>query len=730
MKIKIALAGNPNTGKTTLFNALTGTNQFVGNWPGVTVEKKEGGLKGHKDVTVVDLPGIYSLSPYTLEEVVARNYLIQERPDAILNIIDGTNLERNLYLTTQLMELGLPVVVAVNMMDVVRRSGDKLNTKKLSETLGCPVVEISALKGDGIKEAADAAVKAAAGAGAVPLHRFSGTVEHALAHIEELALHKLPEDQQRWYAVKLFERDEKIIDQLGLERAVVDHIEHDVRACEEELDDDAESIITAERYNWIGSIIHDCYTRKNQGKLSVSDKIDRIVTNRILALPIFVVVMGLVYALSMGGWSISIGTMATDWANDVLFGELVPGWFDALLGALNVAEGSWVYALIQDGIVAGVGAVLGFVPQMLVLFLLLCILEDVGYMARIAFIMDRIFRRFGLSGKSFIPMLVATGCGVPGIMASRTIEQDRDRKMTVMTTGFIPCGAKMPIIGLFAGALFGNAWWVATSAYFIGVAAVIISGVMLKKFKVFAGEPAPFVMELPAYHIPAVGNVLRGTWERGWSFIKRAGTVILLSSIVLWFLQGYGVVDGVFQEVADNNDSLLAVIGNAVAWIFAPLGWAGDWAWKAAVATITGLIAKEEVVNTFGVLYHYAGDVDLMEDSSPIWTLLAADFTALSAYSFMIFNLLCAPCFAAMGAIKREMNNPKWTLAAIGYMCGFAYVMALIVYQIGGFITGAVAFNLWTVVAVVLLAGLLYLVLRPYRESTTLRTGDRSVAHV
>ena len=730
MKIKIALAGNPNTGKTTLFNALTGTNQFVGNWPGVTVEKKEGGLKGHKDVTVVDLPGIYSLSPYTLEEVVARNYLIQERPDAILNIIDGTNLERNLYLTTQLMELGLPVVVAVNMMDVVRRSGDKLNTKKLSETLGCPVVEISALKGDGIKEAADAAGKAAAGAGAVPLHRFSGTVEHALAHIEELALHKLPEDQQRWYAVKLFERDEKIIDQLGLERAVVDHIEHDVRACEEELDDDAESIITAERYNWIGSIIHDCYTRKNQGKLSVSDKIDRIVTNRILALPIFVVVMGLVYALSMGGWSISIGTMATDWANDVLFGELVPGWFDALLGALNVAEGSWVYALIQDGIVAGVGAVLGFVPQMLVLFLLLCILEDVGYMARIAFIMDRIFRRFGLSGKSFIPMLVATGCGVPGIMASRTIEQDRDRKMTVMTTGFIPCGAKMPIIGLFAGALFGNAWWVATSAYFIGVAAVIISGVMLKKFKVFAGEPAPFVMELPAYHIPAVGNVLRGTWERGWSFIKRAGTVILLSSIVLWFLQGYGVVDGVFQAVEDNNDSLLAVIGNAVAWIFAPLGWAGDWAWKAAVATITGLIAKEEVVNTFGVLYHYAGDVDLMEDSSPIWTLLAADFTALSAYSFMIFNLLCAPCFAAMGAIKREMNNPKWTLAAIGYMCGFAYVMALIVYQIGGLITGAVAFNLWTVVAVVLLAGLLYLVLRPYRESTTLRTGDRSVAHV
>ena len=729
MKIKIALAGNPNTGKTTLFNALTGTNQFVGNWPGVTVEKKEGGLKGHKDVTVVDLPGIYSLSPYTLEEVVARNYLIQERPDAILNIIDGTNLERNLYLTTQLMELGLPVVVAVNMIDVVRRSGDRLNTKKLSEVLGCPVVEISALKGDGVKEAADMAVKAAAGEGVVPLHRFSGTVEHALAHIEELALHKLPEDQQRWYAVKLFERDEKIIGQLGLERAVVDHIEHDIRACEEELDDDAESIITAERYNWIGSIIHDCYTRKNQGKLSVSDKIDRIVTNRILALPIFVVVMGLVYALSMGGWSISIGTMATDWANDVLFGQWVPGWFDALLGALNVAEGSWVYALIQDGIVAGVGAVLGFVPQMLVLFFLLCILEDVGYMARIAFIMDRIFRRFGLSGKSFIPMLVATGCGVPGIMASRTIEQDRDRKMTVMTTGFIPCGAKMPIVGLFAGALFGNAWWVATSAYFIGVAAVIVSGVMLKKFKAFAGEPAPFVMELPAYHIPAVGNVLRGTWERGWSFIKRAGTVILVSTIVLWFLQGYGVVDGVFQAVEDNNHSLLASIGNAVAWIFAPLGWVGDWAWKAAVATVTGLIAKEEVVSTFGVLYQYFGE-ELGDNGEAIWTLVAADFTALSAYSFMIFNLLCAPCFAAMGAIKREMNNPKWTLAAIGYMCGFAYVVALIVYQIGGLITGAVAFNFWTVVAIALLAGLLYLVLRPYRESTTLRTGDRSVARV
>ena len=729
MNMKIALAGNPNTGKTTLFNALTGTNQYVGNWPGVTVEKKEGGLKGHKDVTVVDLPGIYSLSPYTLEEVVARNYLIQERPDAILNIIDGTNLERNLYLTTQLMELGLPVVVAVNMMDVVRRSGDKLDTKKLSDILGCPVVEISALKGDGVKAAAEAAVKAAGGAGSVPLHRFSGTVEHALAHIEELVLHKLPEEQQRWYAIKLFERDDKVTEQLGLEKALVDHIEQDIRACEEELDDDAESIITAERYNWIGSIIHRCYTRRHQGKLSASDKIDKIVTNRILALPIFVVVMGLVYAISMGSWPISIGTRATDWANDVLFGEIVPGWFDALLGALHVAEGSWVYALIQDGIVAGVGAVLGFVPQMLVLFLLLCILEDVGYMARIAFIMDRIFRRFGLSGKSFIPMLVATGCGVPGIMASRTIEQDRDRKMTVMTTGFIPCGAKMPIVGLFAGALFGNAWWVATSAYFIGVAAVIISGVMLKKFRMFAGEPAPFVMELPAYHVPAVGNVLRGTWERGWSFIKRAGTVILLSSIVLWFLQGYGVVDGVFQAVEDNNHSLLASIGNAVAWIFYPLGWAGDWAWKAAVATVTGLIAKEEVVSTFAVLYQYFGE-ELGDNGEAIWALVAADFTALSAYSFMIFNLLCAPCFAAMGAIKREMNNPKWTLGAIGYMCGFAYVVALIVYQLGGLIAGQVGFSLWSVVAIALLAGILYLVLRPYRESTTLQTGGRSAARV
>ena len=741
MSIKIALAGNPNTGKTTLFNALTGTNQYVGNWPGVTVEKKEGVLKGHKDVSVMDLPGIYSLSPYTLEEVVARNYLVQERPDAILNIIDGTNLERNLYLTTQLMELGIPVVVAVNMMDVLRKNGDKLDTKKLSEALGCGVVEISAIKGDGVMQAAEQAIRAAGDRASAPPHRFSGTVEHALAHIEELALHNLPEAQQRWYAIKLFERDEKVREQLSLRQEVISHIEDDIKACEDEPDDDAESIITAERYDWIGSIIGACFKRKSQGKLTVSDRIDQIVTNRILALPIFVVVMALVYAISMGGFAIeisedasipiSIGTAATDWANDVLFGEWVPGLFDAILTGVGVAEGSWLYGLIQDGIVAGVGAVLGFVPQMLVLFLLLCILEDVGYMARIAFIMDRIFRRFGLSGKSFIPMLVATGCGVPGIMASRTIEQDRDRKMTIMTTGFMPCGAKLPIIGLFAGALFGGAWWVATSAYFIGVAAVIVSGIMLKKFKMFAGDPAAFVMELPAYHVPNPGNVLRGTWERGWSFIKRAGTVILLSSIVLWFLQGFGFTAEGFGMVEDNNDSILAAVGNTVAWIFYPLGWKGDMAWKATVASVTGLIAKENVVDTFGVLYHYAGDADLIEDSSPIQALVAADFTAITAYSFMIFNLLCAPCFAAMGAIKREMNSAKWTLGAIGYMCGFAYVIAMIVYQIGGLITGEAPFGIFTVIAAVLLVCLLYLLFRPYRESSgSVRLSARSAANV
>ena len=720
MPITIALAGNPNCGKTTLFNALTGSAQFVGNWPGVTVEKKEGRLKGHKDVSIMDLPGIYSLSPYTLEEVVARNYLVNDRPDVILNIVDGTNLERNLYLTTQLTELGIPVVVAINMMDVVTRSGDRINTAQLAKELGCEVVEISALKGTGVMDAAEKCI-AVAGSGkkTIPMHTFSGSVEHALAHIEEYLLHSVPEEQQRWYAIKIFERDDKVIEQLSISKADLEHVEQDIKACEDEMDDNAESIITSERYGWIGSIIGGCYKKKNRGGLTVSDKIDKIVTNRILALPIFVVVMALVYAISMGGWTISIGTAATDWANDVLFGEWVPGLFDTILGALGVVEGSWIYGLIQDGIVAGVGAVLGFVPQMLVLFLLLCILEDIGYMARIAFIMDRIFRRFGLSGKSFIPMLVATGCGVPGIMASRTIEQDRDRKMTIMTTGFIPCGAKMPIVGLIAGAIFGEAWWVATSAYFIGVAAVIVSGIILKKFKAFAGEPAPFVMELPAYHIPSLGNVLRGTWERGWSFIKRAGTVILLSTIVLWFLQGYGVVDGTLQQVADNNTSLLAAIGNAIAWIFYPLGWIGDWAWKAAVATITGLIAKEEVVSTFGVLYQFAGE-ELGDNGEAIWALVGADFGAMSGYSFLIFNLLCAPCFAAMGAIKREMNSPKWTLGAIGYMCGFAYVISMIVFQIGGLFTGEAVFGIWTVVAIAFLAGLLYLLFRPYKESKTL----------
>ena len=714
MDIKIALAGNPNCGKTTLFNSLTGSNQYVGNWPGVTVEKKEGKLKGHKDVVIQDLPGIYSLSPYTLEEVVARSYLVNEKPDAILNIVDGTNIERNLYLTTQLIELGLPVVVAVNMIDLVRKNGDKIDLQKLGEALGCEVVEMSALKGEGGMAAAEKAMAMAKSrkAGELP-HVFTGSVEHAIAHIEESIQGKVDDQYLRWFAIKIFERDEKVLEELKLSGDLAAHLEEHIADCEKELDDDAESIITNQRYAYINGVVTRAVRKKaTKGSLSVSDKIDQIVTNRILALPIFAVVMFLIYAIAMGGWAISIGTMGTDWANDVLFGEWVPGLFDSILGALGVAEGTWLYGLIQDGIVAGVGAVLGFVPQMLVLFLLLAVLEDVGYMARIAFIMDRIFRRFGLSGKSFIPMLVATGCGVPGIMASRTIEQDRDRKMTIMTTGFIPCGAKMPIIGLFAGALFGESALVATSAYFIGVAAVIVSSIMLKKFKAFAGEPAPFVMELPTYHAPSVGNVLRATWERGWSFIKRAGTIILLSSIVLWFLQGYGFVEGVFQAVEDNNDSLLAVIGNAIAWIFYPLGWIGDWAWKAAVATFTGLIAKEEVVNTFGVLYHYAGEIDLMEDSSPIWAMLAGDFSAVSAYSFMIFNLLCAPCFAAMGAIKREMNNTKWTLAAIGYMCGFAYVIAMIVYQIGGLIAGVAPFSLWTAVAAAALAALIYLLVR------------------
>ena len=712
MELKIALAGNPNCGKTTLFNALTGSNQYVGNWPGVTVEKKEGKLKGHKDVVIQDLPGIYSLSPYTLEEVVARSYLVNEKPDAILNIVDGTNIERNLYLTTQLIELGLPVVVAVNMIDLVRKNGDTIDLAKLGAALGCEVVEMSALKGEGGMEAAEKAVALAQShkAGELP-HVFTGSVEHAIAHIEESIQGKVDEGYLRWYAIKLFERDSKVLEDLKLDKELASHLEEHIADCEKELDDDAESIITNQRYAYINTVVSKAVKKKApKGSLSVSDKIDQIVTNRILALPIFAVVMFCIYSIAMGGYAFSIGTMGTDWANDVLFGEIVPGFFDGILTSLGVS--GWLYGLIMDGIVAGVGAVLGFVPQMLVLFFLLAILEDVGYMARVAFIMDRIFRRFGLSGKSFIPMLVATGCGVPGIMASRTIEQDRDRKMTIMTTGFIPCGAKMPIIGLFAGAVFGESPWVATSAFFIGIAAVVVSGIMLKKFKAFAGEPAPFVMELPTYHAPSMGNVLRATWERGWSFIKRAGTIILLSSIILWFLQGYGFVDGVWQAVEDNNDSLLAMIGSAVAWIFYPLGWMGDMAWKATVATITGLIAKEEVVNTFGVLYQYAGEADLLEDSHDIWVAIGADFGAITAYSFMIFNLLCAPCFAAMGAIKREMNNAKWTLGAIGYMCGFAYVVSMIVYQLGGLITGEAVFSLWTVVAVAALAGILYLLFR------------------
>ncbi|WP_295747887.1 ferrous iron transport protein B [uncultured Oscillibacter sp.] len=723
MDIKIALAGNPNCGKTTLFNALTGSSQYVGNWPGVTVEKKEGKLKGHKDVVIQDLPGIYSLSPYTLEEVVARSYLVKEKPDAILNIVDGTNIERNLYLTTQLIELGLPVVVAVNMIDLVRKNGDAIDLAKLGGALGCEVVEMSALKGEGGMDAAEKAMALARRrqTGELP-HVFTGSVEHALAHIEESIQGKVADSYLRWYAIKIFERDEKVLEELNLASDLKAHLEEHIADCERELDDDAESIITNQRYSYINGVVTKAVRKKAaKGSLSVSDKIDQIVTNRILALPIFAVIMFCIYAVAMGtsvaDGGVGIGTFGTDWANDVLFGELVPNFFDGILTFLGVS--GWLYGLIQDGIVAGVGAVLGFVPQMLVLFLLLAILEDVGYMARVAFIMDRIFRRFGLSGKSFIPMLVATGCGVPGIMASRTIEQDRDRKMTIMTTGFIPCGAKMPIIGLFAGAVFGGSALVAVSAFFIGIAAVVISGIMLKKFKAFAGEPAPFVMELPAYHAPSAGNVLRATWERGWSFIKRAGTIILLSSIVLWFLQGYGFVDGAFGAVEDNNASLLASIGSAVAWIFAPIGWAGDMAWKATVATVTGLIAKEEVVNTFGVLYQYAGEADLMEDASGIYAAIGADFGAMAAYSFMIFNLLCAPCFAAMGAIKREMNNAKWTAAAIGYMCGFAYAASLIVFQLGGLVTGEAVFGTGTVAALVLLAGILYLLFRKGYQGET-----------
>ena len=794
-QIKIALAGNPNSGKTTLFNALTGSNQFVGNWPGVTVEKKEGKLKKHDDVTIMDLPGIYSLSPYTLEEVVARNYLIDQRPDAILNIIDGTNLERNLYLTTQLTELGIPVVIAINMMDVVRKNGDKINVQELSRELGCQIVEISALKGEGIMEAAEAAVAAAKSTKTVPMHTFSGPVEHAIAHIEEAAVHNLPEEQQRWYAIKIFERDDKVMDKLHIDPSVMAHIEEDIKAAEKELDDDAESIITNERYVYIAEIIKACYKKKNAGQLSASDKIDRIVTNRWLGLPIFALVMFLVYYISM----VTVGSAATDWANDGLFGDgwhllgigsgeynevadaygeasLVVDGYEAYIeengalaadgtftydvedeetlavttetatladyekakatldeigdepdpadygvwvpgvpvlvgNALEAAGASeWLSGLILDGIVAGVGAVLGFVPQMLVLFLLLAFLEACGYMARIAFVLDRIFRKFGLSGKSFIPMLIGTGCGIPGVMASRTIENERDRRMTIMTTTFIPCGAKVPFIAMIAGAIFGGSAWVSTSAYFIGMAAIVISGIMLKKTKMFAGEPAPFVMELPAYHWPTLGNVLRSMWERGWSFIKKAGTIILLSTIFVWFTSYFGWVDGQFQMLSDDqiDCSILAAIGGAIDWIFAPLGWGN---WQAVVASITGLVAKENIVGTLGVLYG-GGD-------GSVYDAMAAAFTAITAYSFLVFNLLCAPCFAAIGAIKREMNSAKWTWFAIGYQCGFAYVIALMINQFGNLFTGS-ANILGVIVSVILLAGIIYMLCKPYKEATKL----------
>ena len=717
--LRIALAGNPNCGKTTLFNALTGSNQYVGNWPGVTVEKKEGKLKKHDDVVITDLPGIYSLSPYTLEEVVARNVLIGERPDVILNIVDGTNLERNLYLTTQLLELGIPVVVAINMMDVVRRNGDQIDIGQLSQALGCRVMELSALKNEGVQVAAEAAVEAAKQGTFIPQHNFSGAVEHAIAHIEEAALHSMPDEQQRWYAIKLFERDDKVIAQLKLSDARLEHIEQDITAVEKELDDDAESIITNERYVYIGQLMKRCYRKKSVGKLSVSDKIDRIVTNRILALPIFVVVMWAVYTISIG----TIGDWTVGFMNDTLFGEwIVPG---VTAGLESIGCAAWLTSLIADGIVGGVGAVLGFVPQMLILFLLLSLLEDCGYMSRVAFIMDRIFRKFGLSGKSFIPMLVASGCGVPGIMASRTIEQDRDRKMTIMTTAFIPCGAKMPIVGLIAGALFGGSAWVATSAYFIGVAAVIVSGILLKKTKPFAGDPAPFVMELPAYHAPTASNVLRATWERGWSFIKRAGTVIVAASIIIWVLNSL-TLEGGFHYIGEGGEkSILNVIGEGIAVIFVPLGFGR---WQAALATILGLVAKEEVVGVFGSLSSMA-DADLAfalvdaADSAGL-AVIGQEFfggSKLAAYSFMIFNLLCAPCFAAMGAIKREMNNAKWTWAAIGYMCGFAYVIALIVYQVGMLISGA-GFGIWTAVALVALLALLYLVFRKNKYCDTVLT--------
>ncbi len=718
MKVKIALAGNPNSGKTTLFNALTGSNQFVGNWSGVTVEKKEGKLKGHTgkgdEAVLVDLPGIYSLSPYTLEEVVSRNFLVGERPDAIINIIDGTNLERNLYLTTQLTELGIPVIIAVNMMDLVKKNGEELNIERLSKDTGCKVVEISALKGEGIEQLAERAVAMArSGKNITPAHSFEGCVEHAIAHIEEAIAGHVEPSMERWYAIKLFERDGKVQESLNLDKDLMAHIESDIVSCENEMDDDAESIITGERYNYITGIIEDCYKKRVKQQMSVSDRIDRVVTNRFLALPIFAVIMYIVYYVSVT----TVGAFLTDWTNDTLFGEwIIPGAQGAL-EAIGCAD--WLTGLLVDGIVSGVGAVLGFVPQMLVLFAFLAFLEACGYMARIAFIMDRIFRKFGLSGKSFIPMLIGTGCGVPGVMASRTIENDRDRKMTIMTTTFIPCGAKLPIIALIAGALFDGASWVAPSAYFVGIAAIICSGIILKKTKMFAGDPAPFVMELPAYHMPTVGNVLRSMWERGWSFIKKAGTIILLSTIFVWFAQSFGFESGSFCMVEDMDNSILAAIGSAIAWIFTPLGWSD---WKAAVAAITGLVAKENVVGTFGILYGFG---EVAEDGAEIWGSLAGSMTQVAAYSFLVFNLLCAPCFAAMGAIKREMNNAKWFWYAIGYQTVLAYVVSLSVYQIGSLITAG-AFGVGTIAAFVLIAIFIYLLVRPYKESQNL-TVVRSV---
>ena len=709
MRVKIALAGNPNSGKTTLFNALTGSNQFVGNWPGVTVEKKEGKIKGYtskaEEAILVDLPGVYSLSPYTLEEVVSRNFLIGEKPDAIINIIDGTNLERNLYLTTQLTELGIPVIVAVNMMDLVRKNGEVLDIEKLGKDIGCKVVEISALRGEGIDQLAQRAVAIARGKKKnQPAHRFDGCVEHALAHIEEAIAGRVDESMERWYAVKLFERDEKVRESLDLDPALIRHIEEDIVSCETEMDDDAESIITGERYNYIGNIIEDCYKKRVKKTMSMSDKIDSIVTNRFLALPIFAAVMFLVYYVSVT----TVGTLLTDWTNDTLFGAwIIPG-AQSVLEAIGCAP--WLTGLIVDGIISGVGAVLGFVPQMLVLFLFLAFLEGCGYMARIAFIMDRIFRKFGLSGKSFIPMLIGTGCGVPGVMASRTIENDRDRKMTIMTTTFIPCGAKLPIIALIAGALFGGASWVAPSAYFVGIAAIICSGIILKKTKMFAGDPAPFVMELPAYHLPTVGNVLRSTWERGWSFIKKAGTIILLSTIFIWFAQSFGFEGGTFKMVENMENSILAAIGSGIAWIFTPLGWGN---WKPAVAAITGLVAKENVVGTFGILYGFG---EVAEDGAELWGTLSGAMTQAAAYSFLVFNLLCAPCFAAMGAIKREMNNVKWFWFAIGYQTLLAYTVSLCVYQIGTWASTGL-FGVGTIAALILIAAFLWLLFRPYQEN-------------